>query len=187
MEARMDNEGLLKVVYDSAKERAALLREFLPLVLIGAGLLSALYFLVFAKMVKVFGVEQGIGDFLSGAGLAGLVPAALFAFSVACTLWLVGAALSSSLFVLNAYLKNQDTEEDLYFPVAAEHAPRHMLPMIDATARQALLDLDIKLFSLKYVDSERRWDYPFSAWRAFPLVILCAGVVVTGIQWLLER
>lgn len=183
----MENEGLLKVMYDSARERAALLREFLPQLLIGAGLLLAIYFLVFAKMARVFGVERGIRDFLSGAGLSGLIPAALFAFFVACVLWLVSAALSSSLFVLNAYLKNQDKEADLYFPIAAEHAPRHMLPMIDATAKQALRDLDIKLFSLKYVDSERRWDYPFSAWRVFPPVILCGAIMVAGFQWLLER
>lgn len=183
----MEDEGLLKVVYDSARERADQLREFLPLVLIGAGLLWAFYFLMFAKIAKVFGVEQGIGDFVSGAGLPGLAPAAQFAFLVACGLWLVSAALDSSLFILNAYLKNQAKDEDLYFPVFADHAPRHMLPMIDATAQQALQDLSIKLFSLKYVDSERRWDYPFSAWRAFPLVVLCGAVLLAGLQWLLER
>lgn len=89
----MEGEGVLKTVYDSASERAGFLKNFLPWIVIGAGLPLAIYLLVFMKVVSLFGMKQGISDFMSGAGVEALTPVALFALFLTCLLWLVGAAL----------------------------------------------------------------------------------------------
>jgi hypothetical protein len=190
----LNDDDLLKELHADIGVRVSTVKEMVvPVVLGGAALFLTLWVLL-AKLL-VGPVYEALAGFLTsflggalshfdlepiagdlGKGLAFAV--LLAAFFMVC---LHGA------FAVGAAILKRKEQWDLYEPGTAAKIEPHQVPLLSLAIDQAVKEHDLKFFSVAYDWKGRRWNYRISIWRAVPVTLLAAGIMLAGLQWVVGK